>query len=178
MAALPPPPQSPAERLSPRNIDFLLEQVQARIRVQEEQWGTIRTRATVVLGSAGLILSRSAEIHGGGETQLPSTTVFALYATLGASLLFSSIAALTSFLQYRMRNDPDPGALVRGYLRGSVNRTRLHLLTNLIESHEYNRGVLRRVNAPLRWAVSALIMGLVVFFVIVLDMWGARWLGE
>jgi hypothetical protein len=83
---------------------------------------------------------------------------------------------LASFLQYRIRNDPDPGALVRGYLTRSVTRTRLQLLPNLIESYEYNRDVLRRVGAPLSWAVVSLIIGLVIFFVIALNSWGAQWL--
>jgi len=173
----PAPQQTPSRaRLSRMNIAFLVEQVQAQIRVQEDQWGSIRTRATVVLGSAGLILARSVEVRTAVQASSPSKGMFALYALLGGSLLTASVAALISFLQYRIRNDPDPGALVRGYLQHSSTRTKLHLLPNLIESYEYNRGVLRGAALPLQVAVGSLILALMLFFVIALNLWGAQWL--
>ena len=174
MHAPPQPPPGP-RRVSGRTIEFLLEQVQGQIKIQEEQWSSLRTKATVILGSAGLVFARLIEVRLVSPGHVPPIWTRSLYPWLATFLLLASLASLISLLPYKIRSDPNPGPFVRRYLGRSASSARLHLLPNLIQTYEHNRGVLQWVARPLLMAVIALIVALVLFFVLALSQWEVQW---
>ena len=155
----------------PETIELLLEQAGHQIELQDDQWNSLRTKAAIVLASAGVIFGRAAELH----VRSHDAPRIWLFVVMLALFLGASLAALIALLPNKIRLDPSPRPLIDGYWWKPVLDVRLQLLPNLADAYEHNQRVLRAIARPLRWAVGCLGLALLAFFSVVLLQWSDEW---
>jgi hypothetical protein len=88
---------------NPKSYELVLDVVRAQIKLQDEHLSGLRTKASILLGSAGLILTKLIDFK-------PATEMAGNIETFGSIICAGAmVAALVPILPLTFRRDPKPG---------------------------------------------------------------------
>ena len=142
-------------------MEFIVETIKWQIEAQDARFDSIRTKGTVVLASAGLILSRLIELRGGSEHLVRAWWLYGAVAAVGISFLL----ALRMVLPQWLRRDPSPRVLIDSYLFERPVLVREQLAFTLRDAYEINEKSIHVLSRALRFSVGFLSAALVAYVV-------------
>jgi len=162
-----------APRPSDATLDFVFGQVETHLKGQDAQWDNLRTKAAIVLGSAGLVFTRVVELR---VQVAPEAYAWTLGLQIGAGALvfLSAVFALRALDLRNIRTDPHPRNLTTRLL-APVAELRLQVLSNLVDATEKNNRRLAGVTGPLRASIRLLIIGLGLYLGLGVAQWSFPW---
>ena len=170
----PEPPSSKTSLLempSPETAKFVVETIQWLIDAQDGRFDSIRTKATVVLASSGLIFSRLIELRPDPEHLSRGWWLWvAAFAVAAAFLL-----ALWAVLPHWLRRDPKPRAFIEFYLLQEPVAVHEQLAVTLRDTYEVNEKSIRSLARTLRLSVGCLGLAVLAFMATAGVEWGAPW---
>ncbi len=137
----------------PRSLDLIYGEAKERLAVQLAQVEALDAKAAAVFGLPNLVITVAAAIRFSGERTVASNAVFLPLFVIGAFLyVVTMYFAFTAYRVVRFRRDPEPRPLRDFYLDEDPLVTKRRLLSNLIDSYEFNASLLDRKAYNVRMA--------------------------
>jgi hypothetical protein len=154
------------------SVRFVYEQLQAQLRIQEDQRKTFVEKAVALLAAAllfgNLIAVEMPPPPPADPVHAFYIKAWVLYVLAGLSLLIAALAAIHSLWPRTYRHDPTPRILHESYRFQGIADSQSLLSGNLVNSYENNERVLAKVHRSLKVSFVSLTIGLVLLFVFAL----------
>lgn len=125
-----------------KSINLIFEEARRQLEIQIGSIGSIDSKIGMIIGFNGVILGIAFSM----DRSLIS--ILWLYK-IGIFLLFISfLAGIRAFWFRKYNMDPDPGALVKYYLKEEELFTKKRLIANYVNSYAMNKKILNgKINA-------------------------------
>jgi len=150
-------------------LKLVLEQALRQLDSQRELRESHRTKASIILASAGLLYSRLLEI---GESPM-CPFIGLVFAAL--VVLASAALAIVALWPKPFRQDPDPQGFAEACLDMPLSAAREQLLVNLLDTWKENEVSLRLTTGALQGAFLGLMLSLIGLLAIVISQWSVSW---
>ena len=151
-------------------LKLVLEQALRQLDSQRELREAHRTKASIILASAGLLYSRILEI---GEN--PMACPFTGLVLAALIVLASAALAIVALWPRPFRQDPDPRGFAEACLDMPLPAAREQLLVNLLDTYKENEDSLRLTTGALQGAFLGLMLSLIGLLAIVISQWSVSW---
>ena len=141
-----------AEAIDQHNLDIIYTEIKDRLQEQFDQLRALDQKAGQVLSSASLIVAVGIGLQA-IETS-PSSLRFTLFIM---AIIFYALSVISAWLAYRVqsfRRDPEPRPLRDHYLPSEFQFTKRKIISNFIESYEFNQ---QSIRSKVRYTQSALL---------------------
>ena len=144
------------DRGQPPSLDLIYSEVKERLRVQYDGIDALDRKAGTILTFSSVIIAVAAGLRFTTLDQdVASKVVFLLFFSLGALLYALTVwFAVNAYSAVTLRGDPEPRPLRDNYMFKDPVYTKRRVLSNLIESFEFNAARLRpkalNVNVAMR----------------------------
>jgi hypothetical protein len=129
------------------------EEIRERIAVQLDQANHLDSKAGNLLAFSSIVLTVAAGLRFAFDEVDASRIVFIVFLSVGALLyVITMFFAFRAYAVVTYRRDPEPRPLRDNYLFEDPEFTKRRLISNLIESFEFNADILRAKAYEVRMA--------------------------
>ena len=127
----------------PASLDIVYDEVKERVAVQLDQANHLDSKAGNLLAFSSIVLTVAAGLRFAFDGVDASRIAFIIFFSLGTLLyVVTMFFAFRAYAVATYRRDPEPRPLRDNYLFEDPDFTKRRLISNLIESFEFNAEIL------------------------------------
>jgi hypothetical protein len=138
----------------PETLDLIYNEVKDALNMQFQSMEGLNTKASVIIGFAGVIIGISLQLYSQSNSYL-----------FGSCMTLFMISIFLSFFAYKVesyRRDPKPRKLTENYLREEGKNVKKKLIDNSIQSYENNKNRIEKKVKYINDSLIFLFVGLIV----------------
>jgi hypothetical protein len=145
-----------AESVDALSLDVVYTEIKDRLQDQFDQLRVLDQKASQVFGSASLVITVGLALQ--ARQTSPSCLRVILFIAATVSYALSMILAWLAYRVHTFRRDPEPRPLRDHYLSHDPQFTKRKVVSNLIESYEFN---CQSIQSKVRCTQAALLFFLI-----------------
>lgn len=149
-----------ADKTNFPSLEIVFEEARRRLESQHHSIESLNTRAGIILGLCGLILTSSI------WSWQSSTPYIWLKIILLILILVASGSSLLGYMIKSYRMDPEPGRLVKEYLEKEATITKRQILANWVDSYSENTHKIAEKVKLIKASLWFLMLAIIVMAVI------------
>ncbi len=153
------------------SVDLVLDEVRRRLDFQFELLDSHDFKASIVLGTASIVIAMLLTALPLAQSQLGSLSKVAehrviVLALIGMSLFLLFVSIVISIIVLWIKNYSRPPSLQRlrdVYMAESEEKTQLQLIDNFMDAIDKNEKIVKRQSNLIKAAIIFLSIGLLIF---------------